>query len=301
MSPMSCSEVVSLISEKRRLRKSDSGTLLDMAKIKIAGPSIVGNVKGLPGVKRITGRPEFKNVELRDIDFSGSDLGEAMFLGGEISNCVFEKAKCRNIGFWGVKVSNCSFVGADLRDSVLGSFGEHCKTQNIFTHTVFDGSNLRGSIHSAEIFDNCHFRKATLKDVMFDCTYFRDCVFEGLLEDVTFLKSAPWASHLPENKLERCDFSHCELRYVDFRNIDLVGIGLPTDRKHILLPRGPRDWLEWLSRLDHKTYDRVREYVELMASRAGTPSIIAESDLSMNFSKEQIDLLRRVASSAKVG
>ncbi len=271
--------------------------LVDMRKTKITGPTITGSVKGYPDIKRIMNRPEFTGVSWRDIDFTGSDFGEAMFVGCEISNCIFERANCQNIGFWDVRLAGCNFNHANLRSSVWGALSSEQPRPNVFKECTFDCADLRDTVHFAEQYYSCSFRNSRLRKLQLDGTVFKDCVFEGALDQLMFLKRSSRGPDLPENSMEGCDLSKCTLKFVEFRNMNLTNTRLPLGGVHIFLPRGPEDLLEWSRRLGEDSITLgALGFIKFLAETCGTPSIIAESDITKNFSKEQIDLLRRVAS-----
>ncbi len=241
MTPKETSKLILNLSKKGGERINSRINLRQLA---IDGPRVLGNFRGYPGIKRISNRPEFSNIDWQDLDLTSSDLGNAAFSDGRIVNCVFDQANCQKIGFWNVQVTDCSFKSTDLRGSVLGSYEKRDTQPNKFEGVCFDNADLRETVHYGDQYRLCTFRNAQLQSLKFVRSWFEDCTFEGVLDDVIFWAKAP-GYDLPETRLSGCDFSRCRLKFVDFRNIDLANVKLPIDRYHIFMPNGPDDLRVW--------------------------------------------------------
>ncbi len=238
---------------------------------------------------------EVRNVGWENLDFSSGDLSGLKFFDSTFTNCCFDRCNCRGIRFWRCAFKDCSFRHADLRESLLGSRGDNSLITDKYDRVSFDGADLTNSVHFADVCTHCSFRKAKLNSLQFDGTVFEDCVFEGRLYGVQFFPHQFGSEYLPANKLKGCDFSKCSLEFVEFRNIDLVDVLLPSDDNHILLRHGGSDILAFMAEFtDFPQW--VEDFLKTISERLGTPGIIHVGDLSKVVSESQLHRLREIAS-----
>ncbi len=239
---------------------------------------------------------DFRNVQWEDLDFSFSQMSTLQLYDSRLRNCVFDYSNLQGAKFWNCKFLDCSFAGADLRRSLLGCWSKTFPYHNHFEKVSFDRADMRHSVHFSERYSDCTFCNSNLDRLSFRGSIFIDCVFSGDLFDVTFFKVPFEGEHLSANRLAGCDFSQCALNFVDFRNIDLVGVSLPTGERHIVLAHGPKDIEDLLSEVAASMSPNYVDYLQLRGSRLGIPGIIAVRDVEDFLSPAQIERLREIAS-----
>jgi uncharacterized protein YjbI with pentapeptide repeats len=187
-------------------------------------------------VQRLGDQIHFKNRKLRDLDLSGGNLDEVAFTYVAIENCKFDHASCREWRMWATQFTECDFSSADLRDSTLGS-GLYEGRQCTWTRVSLRGANLRNTHCDQGQFTDCDFSDAALAKIEFDCTTFTACKFRGLLREVTFHGDAFGYERTDHNALNGVDLSRAELRWVDFRKLNLEGVKFPQDEDHVVISR----------------------------------------------------------------
>lgn len=187
----------------------------------------------LADVSELAGITVFKNVRWKSLDFSGSRLNSLRFFDSEISDCVFNGCDCRDWRFWGTTFSNISFCSADLRNSALGGVQEGKINQ--FEKVDFSGADLRQTAYRSARFANCLFKNTRLDKVNFHGSIFIDCRFEGELREVCFNRTAFGTDGLRPNEMLRVNFSNANLRWVEFRGLDMSDVRFPNDPDHILV------------------------------------------------------------------
>ncbi|MFI5456795.1 MAG: pentapeptide repeat-containing protein [Isosphaerales bacterium] len=193
----------------------------------------VGDAAVLGGLTKLRG------AAWKSLDFSGSRLNDLKFFDSTISDCVFDKCRCRNWGLWGTKVSDTSFRSANLRESALG--GVAPGTWNTFLRVDFTAADLRGTAYGSPEFVGCTFKDTRLAKVDFDGSRFTDCSFKGELKEVCFNRTSfmKGLEDFPPNEMLRVDLSHAQLRDVEFRELDLETVKFPADADHIVLENYP--------------------------------------------------------------
>lgn len=196
----------------------------------------------------------FRNVRLRDFDFSDSSLESLQFWDSEIINCRFDRCRLRNMRLSLTTFRDCSFRRADLRGSGLGiptPKGSSGYGGNIYQRVDFTETDLRDTLYIAGAFVGCIFRCANLTRINFASSTFTDCRFEGELKEVQFWRSDMFIrpkypkDAFPENEMSNCDFSGATLRDVEFRGINLDDVRLPNNTDHIIVQHysATLDWL----------------------------------------------------------
>jgi len=205
----------------------------------------------------LSGMTKFHEICLDSLDFTGSCLNNILFFNCKINNCVFEKCLCQNWKLWGTTVSNASFRLADLRNSALG--GVQNDRTNTYQKVDFTEADLRQTKYISARFNGCLFKETQLNKVDFHGSTFVDCSFEGELREVCFNRKAFKMDMLPRNEMLRVDFSHAQLRSVEFRGLDLENVRFPTNDDHILLDDYPQMLDELLKSLRGQTDVAVRK------------------------------------------
>jgi uncharacterized protein YjbI with pentapeptide repeats len=213
--------------------RTDEGRL-DLRGLKIAEPRRERWEQPSPfSMVTLTNLTVLRDVKLRNIDFSNSDMPSLRFHGCAIENCKFDGARCRDWRLWQTSVVDTTFVGASLRDSALAAIEDG--KRNSYRNVVFDGADLRGTAwKSADVVD-CRFRDATLTKVDFQGTVFRNCTFSGSLDEVMFYRHAFRGEEFPPNEMEGVDLSDARLSYVEFRKLDLEHVKLPSNSEHVVV------------------------------------------------------------------
>lgn len=202
----------------------------------LAVPSEVPRQRGIFGkwaVSAISGT-EIRSGRLEGLDLSFADWPGIRILGGQIVNCVFHRAKLRDLRLWAVDVNDSSFALADLRGAVLG--GWLGGRGNTYLRTSFRSSDLRDLATPTAVFEDCDFSLANVKACEFDSDFIR-CQFAGLLEGVIFHANGVQAGKRYPNRFLDVDFRQAELRMVSFRGFDLDRVDLPDSPTHRVIER----------------------------------------------------------------
>ncbi len=138
---------------------------------------------------------------------------------------------------WGTTIRDCSFSGTNLRESGMG--GVDGRKINTFDGVRFDHTDMRGTAHHAAVFTDCSFDHAKLTKVDFQGSRFKRCIFRGELREVLFYDHGFRGEAFEANRMENVDFSGAQLRWVEFRRLDLDSVIFPTDEDHIIIPNYP--------------------------------------------------------------
>lgn len=210
-------------------------------------------------------------LQLRDHQFDGADFSNQRFdhlrlFNCKFKGCRFDLSRFVDLRVWGSSFQSCSFRKATLRDAALGGLIE--KQHNVFEDTPFTQADLRGSSYISAVFDRCDFENAKLKKVDFNGSRFTRCRFAGELRETSFADVAFDHEGLEPNRMVEVDLSKAQLRWVQFRRLDLSKALLPQDEAHIIFPDFRRfleravKWLEPREDLDARKIRAVLE-VEL--------------------------------------
>jgi uncharacterized protein YjbI with pentapeptide repeats len=184
-------------------------------------------------VAELGGLPKFESVKLADLDFSGGLLEGFRFFNTTINNCRFDGARCHDWRLWAVDVTDTGFVGADLRKAVLGAWYQG--RGDVYRRVNFSGANLRSIVCPTATFIDCDFGDAQLAKVDFQSSSFIRCRFAGLLREVMFYDHGFKTGKPDPNPMEDVDFSEAELRWVEFRRLDLDRVELPKSTDHLVV------------------------------------------------------------------
>jgi uncharacterized protein YjbI with pentapeptide repeats len=185
-------------------------------------------------VEEVEQKPQLTNVEVRDIDFTGAILQHLRFDGCTVGHCSFELADCRGFGTWNSTFVDCSFAGANLRDSAFGGVD---RSENRFESIDFSKAHMRGLASSAAVYERCSFDHAELKRVDFQASQLIDCRFAGELREVIFSRvTAPGVPRRTRtNSIVNVDFSKANLRWCEFRGVDVRNAIFPRDENHLVI------------------------------------------------------------------
>lgn len=179
-----------------------------------------------------------KGVTWKGLDFSGSRLNGLRFFDCAISDCVFDKCSCQDWRLWTTTVSETNFSSADLRRSALG--GVQDGRRNTFRKVEFTNADLRQTSYVAAEFVGCTFKDTRLDKVDFQTSTFTECKFEGELREVLFYRRGFKGEAFPVNEMTDVDFSRAELRWVEFRGLDMETVRFPEDDDHFIVDDYPR-------------------------------------------------------------
>jgi uncharacterized protein YjbI with pentapeptide repeats len=248
-----------------------------------------------------------RGIELRDIDFSGSNIDGIRFFNCTIRNCVFDNASCEGWRIWATSVSDSSFSSASLRGAVLG--GALDGESNRFENVRFVKTNLRQTVHGSAVFLGCTFDNANLLKVDFQGSRFVQCVFRGELREVMFYDRAFRGEGFPPNMMEDVDLSGASLRSVEFRRLNLDHVKFPADSEHLMLSNYPVALDYGLAQLreDDVLSRRMRGYLEFRRKWIGpkqTVGVFNRLDLLELFGEDgraRLEGLLRVSPSGHVG
>jgi uncharacterized protein YjbI with pentapeptide repeats len=204
-----------------------------------------------------------RGVAWKSLDFSGSHLGQLRFLDCLIEDCVFDGCCCQDWRLWATTVEKSGFRSADLRESALGSvIGNR---RNAFRHVDFTEADLRQTAYIAAEFVGCIFKNARLQKIDFQTSSFTDCSFEGELNEVLFYRKGFKGERFPPNEMSGVDLTHAQLRFVEFRNLDLDSVSLPGDADHLVLS----DYPQTLDRIIHALRGRDDSAARKLAAYLG--------------------------------
>lgn len=184
-------------------------------------------------VSELVGLLKFTGVVLTDLDFSGARLDGFRFFNATVSNCRFDDAQCKDWRIWAAEVTDTSFVGADLRKAVIGGWYEG--RGDVYERVDFTRANLRSIVCPAATFVDCDFGHAQLVKIDFQSSSFIRCRFAGLLREVMFYDHGFRTGKPDPNPMEDVDFSDAELKWVEFRRLDLDRVTLPTSNHHLIV------------------------------------------------------------------
>ncbi|RSM64782.1 hypothetical protein DMB66_19050 [Actinoplanes sp. ATCC 53533] len=175
----------------------------------------------------------FDGVRLEGIDFSGSRLTDLRFFGATVDNCRFDRVRFDDLGLWATKLYRCSFDGAGLRDAVLGGWEDGIGDR--YEATSFVGADLRGIVCSVAEFIDVDFSQAELAGIDFDASSFVRCTFAGVLREIIFWRKPPDSEVTTENPMQDVDFGGAELHDVEFRQLSLERVTLPSGDGHVVV------------------------------------------------------------------
>jgi uncharacterized protein YjbI with pentapeptide repeats len=207
---------------------------VDLRGLQMPSPELLGTQqwKGW-GVQELGGLVQLREVTLSDLDLSWGQLDHLRFFTSRIANCRFGSARCLDWRMWATETVDCSFVGADLRNSVLGSWYEN--RENVWRRVDFSQADLRSIVSKAALFEDCVFSNARLAKTNFESSGFVRCTFAGELRDVIFNDRGYRSPKQEPNAMVDVDFSEAELRDVEFRHLDLDRMIFPRSSSHLVV------------------------------------------------------------------
>lgn len=182
---------------------------------------------------RLRGQLEFRNVSFEDMDFSESTLKYLRFFNSRIINCRFDNADCKN---WAVRASDVertTFIKSSLRNAGLGIWSEG--RGDIYKFVDFSHADMRGLISTSATHIDCDFSHARLDKVDFQSSSFIRCRFAGEVREVIFYDLAFKSKKQDPNPMEDVDFSAAQLRWVEFRRLNLDRVRFPEDPDHLVV------------------------------------------------------------------
>jgi len=216
---------------------------------------------GKAEARKVKGALQIVGARWNGLDFRGSDLRSLRVFDSVFSNCVFDFCECSDWRLWGVKMDRCSFVGANLHDSALGPvFQGKCNT---YEESNFDKATLTGTSFQTAEFSGCTFRVTNLDRVNFQGSVFSDCVFEGGLRGTMFYDRGygTVVDAMPANEMRNVNFARAALRWVAFRNLDLLQVEWPDDGEHLLVPNYRRTMRRLVEVFRQRSDSASRQFV----------------------------------------
>lgn len=187
-------------------------------------------------VRRAVGFLDVHEVTISDLDLSFAVLPSARFDRARLTNCSFQTAVLSKWRLWASDVTSCSFAGADLRESVIGSWSNG--RGNRWEQVSFTRADLRGTVQDSAIFVDVDFSSTRLDRVEFRSCDFVRCRFAGVLREVIFYGPGFGHGDLLV-RLEDVDFSEAMFRWVDFRRLDPSPVALPRTDGHLVIRNFP--------------------------------------------------------------
>ncbi len=220
------------------LRGAQLSTLKDERKIEANGHSL----------SQKFGTLKLKNVNVESIDFSYTDISYSWWQKCNVSNCLFEETKAKEIHVIASDFSNCIFRKANLCYSFINeNIGSNSGS---FRKVEFIETNLNECIFYFPIIENCVFVDCNLVATNFNGSRIKNCKFKGKVDNPWF-KGYPINVHNSSllffnrinskdylNPMENVDFSEAELIGVSFSHgIDLSKCSFPKDESKYILVR----------------------------------------------------------------
>ena len=184
-------------------------------------------------LQKLHGCLELRNIRLDGIDFSGSWLKYFRFFDSQIANCCFDDSDCGGWGLWSTNVTRSTFIRSSLRESVLGPWYQG--RGNTYKFVDFSWADLRGLVSTAATYVDCDFGNAKLEKIEFQSSSFIRCHFAGKLREVIFYDHGFKTGKPDPNPMEDVDFSDAQLRWVEFRRLNLDRVRLPEDNDHLVI------------------------------------------------------------------
>jgi len=175
-------------------------------------------------VDRITGRLEFSNATLRDVDLTNARLSFSVWNSCVFERVCFDKAVLNQARFFGCRLVNCTFRSADLRDASFAVGHNGAETE--IAATIFERTDFRGASCNNPVFRSTSFVNCKLDGFVFDGALCDDVGFTGKFKELTF-RGMP--NDVERNRL-RINLSHAAIMWlnVDY-GIDLHQVILPSD------------------------------------------------------------------------
>lgn len=94
---------------------------------------------------------------------------------------------------------------------------------------------MRGLISPAATYIDCNFSFAKLEKIEFQSSSFIRCLFAGDIREVIFYDHGFQTGKPDPNPMEDVDFTKANLRWVEFRRLNLDRVRLPDDDNHIIV------------------------------------------------------------------
>ena len=207
---------------------------------------------------RVRGMCVLQHANVLDVDLSHVSYPSLRLMFCSFKNCRFDGAQLRDLRVWASSFHHCSFRGAHLREFSFG--GELDGRFNSFHDCDFTDADLRGAGPGAAVMIRCTFDKTNLRKVEFSGTQLTQCVFRGLLREVIFHAHCFNSPHAPPNRMVAVDLSQAQLRWCDFRELDLDTVIPPSQKDHVIVRE-----LSGFLRLALPRYERLAPSPEVAA------------------------------------
>jgi uncharacterized protein YjbI with pentapeptide repeats len=178
-----------------------------------------------------------RGAHWKGIDFSGARLGFLQFFDSTIEDCSFDGATCHRWEVRGTTIADTSFRSADLREASLGGVREGHE-RNSFRQVDFTEADMRGTLWISCDMLGARFVETNLLQVDFQGTVFEECTFEGQLDSVIFRRepSQPFRNEaFPPNEMKGVDLRRAELRFVEFRGLDMDDVQWPESPDYLVV------------------------------------------------------------------
>lgn len=210
---------------------------------------------GTLAIEQMKGQIELRRRTLSRIDFSDARLNGWRLRNSELLDCRFDRARCAEWVLWHTSVLDCDFQGADLRNSLLGTYpeGGHVRWERV----SFVGADLRASSAYGSVFVECDFSNARLNEMNFHQCAFVRCTFAGIVEEVLF-DGRDLPDRAAAAEMESADFENAHFVSVDFRGYSLRSTRLPRDPDVFPIRRFPCVARRVTDSLAHETSESAR-------------------------------------------
>lgn len=181
-------------------------------------------------INRISGRLEFTNATLRDIDLNNARISFSVWRDCTFERVDFGLADMNHVRFFGCRFCNCTFSRTDLRNA---SFSV--------------GRNGLDTEISATCFDQVDFRNASCSNPVLRLTRFRNCKLDGFVFDGALCEHVAFIGKYPEltfrgvpNDRDRnllgIDLSHADITWLNAdRGLNLQAVIPPLDGSCLII------------------------------------------------------------------
>ncbi|WP_276374122.1 pentapeptide repeat-containing protein [Chryseolinea sp. H1M3-3] len=203
--------------------------------IEVGGHSLVQKI----------GTLKLKSVSLTSVDFSYAELNYSWWEKCQISNCLFEETKAKEIRVIASDFIDCIFKKADLNCSYINeNIGSNSGS---FKRVQFLETNLKECLFYFPVIEDCVFDNCNLEATNFNGSRFGNCKFIGLVD-------SPWFKGYPVNvhkslfgffnRINPKDFPN-PMKNIDFSEAELIGVSFINgiDLSKCIFPNDPEKYV----------------------------------------------------------
>ncbi|MEM6360288.1 MAG: pentapeptide repeat-containing protein [Bacteroidota bacterium] len=192
------------------------------------------------------GSLKLKKAVIESVDFSYADISYSWWQECQVSNCLFEGTKARELHVYATDFINCTFRKVNFAYSDLNrNIG---KQSGSYKSVDFIECNLKECVLSFPEIEGCAFKDCDINATNFDGSRFKNCTFAGELSSAWFNGFSITAQRSffgifnrvePRNYpnlMEGVDFSKARMDDILFQyGIDLANCRFPDDPRYFVV------------------------------------------------------------------